>query len=64
MKLKWFCNCQHLKYEHKGYSSPKHVHGGYRSEITVEFEIPFNSVLAVYLSDVMTWLGTGSKCYL
>ena len=58
------CNFQHLKYEHKGYSTPKYVHGGYRSEITAEFKMPFTSILALYFSDVMIWLGTGSECYL
>jgi len=53
-----------LKYKHTEYSTPKYVHGGYRSEITGEFKMPFTSILALYVSDVMTWLGTGSKCYL
>jgi len=26
--------------------------------------MPFTSILALYFSDVTTWLGTGSECYL
>lgn len=46
-----------FKYEDKGHSSPKHVYRWYRSEITVEFKMPFTSVLAV--TPVMSWAGLG-----
>jgi hypothetical protein len=28
-----------------GYSTPKYLHGGYRSEMIVEFKMPFISIL-------------------